>query len=151
MLESLYTDKETVENMDAQLDSIAEKLVSVLSLLKHSSLIRYYDPDGNGTSLAARLALKVYQQESKIEDVAETWSEENREAVLVILDRSMDLFSPLMHRLSYEAAIHDLLEVTNENTVRIPGTDESKQIVLDLKDTYFVSVLLFLVLPPKLD
>ncbi len=132
-----------MELVDAQLESIAERLLSVLSLLKHSSIIRYYDPDGTGSSLAARLALKVYQQESKIEDIIETWPEENREAVLVILDRSIDPFSPLMHRLSYQAAINDLLEVENGNVVKIPGTDESKQIVIDLKDTHFVSTLFY--------
>lgn len=37
--------------------------------------------------------------------------------VLLVVDRSMDLFAPLLHEFTYQAMVHDLLPVTDGDKV----------------------------------
>ncbi len=78
--------------------------------------IKYYDPQGDASSISARLALNVYRQMDILDSIQDNWSKENRTAQLVILDRTVDPFIPLIHSLCYHAAIQDLLSV-DENLV----------------------------------
>lgn len=69
-------------------------------------------------------------------------------ATLVILDRSLDHASPLLHEFTYQAMITDLLPVEPSGTAlkynyeygQSDGTTGAKEVVLDESDTIYTSV-----------
>jgi hypothetical protein len=108
-----------------------------LANLRHVPLIKYYDPVKSGKTLAARLAWKLYQKSDIFDELEKQWPIENREAHFVIIDRSFDVFIPLIHSLCYHAAIQDLLSVENDNRVTVTDDQNETPIILDSQDTYF--------------
>ena len=130
--------EQSLEDLDLKLDGIAEKVTAMLTTLRHTPVIKYYNPDGKATSLSARLAWKIYQKAQEYEDVSESWPKENKEALLILLDRSFDAFTPFMHSLSYHAAIEDLLDIEDGYKVNLPCLEEGKPILLDADDIHHV-------------
>lgn len=78
--------------------------------------VRYYsprNPEHEAGVLCSHLARFVQQeldQYAKMHDDFPPLSSRPR-GVLIITDRSMDLFAPLVHEFTYQAMVHDLLPV----------------------------------------
>jgi syntaxin-binding protein 1 len=93
-----------LEELDIHLSSLAEQLQQVFPTLDNKPVIKYFEPTGKKTGLAARMARKLSALFPASDNVGE-------EAELLILDRSFDMFAPLIHSLTYEAACYDFLDV----------------------------------------
>jgi len=104
---------------------IADKLVSVCATLKEYPTIRY----SANTPLAPSLASIV---QDKLDDLRKHSPEFNTAAksssgsTLLILDRTYDVMTPILHEFTYQAMIYDLLPVENDHYKFSSATNEGK-------------------------
>ncbi|MCJ1288299.1 vacuolar sorting protein VPS33/slp1 [Xylographa opegraphella] len=129
---------------------LAQRIVSVCVSLEEYPTIRYYRPHsplheaGVLCSHLARFVQEGLDQHAKHHGDFPPPSSRPR-GVLIITDRSMDLFAPLLHEFTYQAMVHDLLPlkqgdrpyyktVLNEGTSR----EEVKEMELGEQDKIWV-------------
>ena len=84
--------------------------MSLLVTIEENPYVRYYSP-GTSVTVADKLA-KVLQNE--MNNYGELDSDfnalkEKKRATLIIIDRSFDMISPLIHEFTYQAMLNDLL------------------------------------------
>ncbi|RKO89604.1 Sec1-like protein [Blyttiomyces helicus] len=119
-----------------ELEKMAKKITSVLSSLGEYPHIRYYDPAasaGAKPSSTSKLALLVQAEldtlcrlDSKFPPVSR-----RQRAVFLIVDRSLDVMTPLMHDFAYQPFTGDLLGVEDGKYLP-PG--ETNHAILDDSD-----------------
>ncbi|RVX74120.1 hypothetical protein B0A52_01952 [Exophiala mesophila] len=124
------------------LDTLTQKIVSVCVSLGEYPLIRYYKPGENRRYAADVLcyhlasfvqnALDEYARDERNNFPPQSQSNRPR-AVLFITDRTMDLASPFVHELTYQAMAMDLLpvrddedKVTYKNVIRRGQPDQEE-------------------------
>ncbi|KAI9333051.1 Sec1-like protein [Zopfochytrium polystomum] len=110
----------TDSEVDVLIGGIAKKLRSALATLNEQPYIRYHSPDGSMESLSARLATSLHKEMLDLKKFDPNFPKPtpydfNGPATLLIVDRSIDLISPLLHTLSYQSLVHDLFEVEEED------------------------------------
>ncbi|KAJ3272647.1 Syntaxin-binding protein 3 [Terramyces sp. JEL0728] len=127
----LYQNKSTLK-LDNTLDDIAEKVPN----------IKYFDPNGAGTNLAARAAWKVYQKAEELEETKQEWPADNITADLLIIDRSADTLTPILHDLYYQSIIQDLFYVEDGKKLHLPTDEIRDEKIFELsdKDQFFMKL-----------
>ena len=140
----------------SHLDSITQKLVSMCVSLGEYPLIRFYKPKDHQRHAADVLCYHLASfVQSALDDHARDprndfppQNQGNRpRAVLLITARSMDLMSPFVHELTYQAMAMDLLpirddedKITYRNIIRRGQADqEEKEVEIDEKDNLWVT------------
>ncbi|KAI8614150.1 Sec1-like protein [Chytriomyces sp. MP71] len=127
----------------SELESVASKLLSVFSTLGELPHIRFHDPTGEKSGLSFQLATMLQQQlDYKCEHEPEFPPKTSfKQPILILLDRSFDLMSPLVHEFTYQAMMNDLLVLEDgkyvyqaEENPETPTT-EAKSAVNDPKVT----------------
>ncbi|KAL9127788.1 MAG: hypothetical protein Q9217_003394, partial [Psora testacea] len=104
------------------MDNLAQKMVSICVSLGEYPTIRYHSPRGathEASVLCSHLARFVQlemDQYAKYHEDFPPPSPRPRGA-LIITDRSMDLFAPLVHEFTYQAMVHDLLPLTEGDKI----------------------------------
>lgn len=132
------------------LDDLARKIVSVCVSLGEYPSIRYHSPLNPSheasvlCSHLARFAQLELDQYAKYHEDFPPPSPRPR-GVLIITDRSMDLFAPLLHEFTYQAMIHDLLPLKEGDKIyfRSPGEPgdpkgSTKDVEISEKDAIWV-------------
>ncbi|KAJ3117284.1 Syntaxin-binding protein 3, partial [Phlyctochytrium bullatum] len=130
------------EALDASISKISSRLLDFLITLGDAVDIRYYDPSGRKATLSSRLAYNLHGRVEGLRSIDPNliptfpdlpysalnhdWS---RSSVLVLVDRSLDLLTPLLHILSYQSLMHDFYEIRED----IRG--EEKHLVCDFNPT----------------
>ncbi|KAI9092656.1 Sec1-like protein [Phlyctochytrium arcticum] len=96
--------------MAAELTGIAQKMISVLSTLGDYPYIRYYGPP-NSNTLSAKLAHRIQEELDALCRLDPDFPPPSpyKRSVLIIVDRSLDMVSPLVHEFTYQAMMNDLL------------------------------------------
>lgn len=129
----------------------AFKIVSVCVSLGEYPSIRYFNPQKStheAAVLCAHLArfvqLELDQYAKYHEDFPPTSSRPR--GALIITDRSMDLYAPLIHEFTYQAMIHDLLPIIDGDKIvyRTPANpsdpvSEVKNVEISEKDNIWVA------------
>ncbi|KAJ3104442.1 Syntaxin-binding protein 3 [Phlyctochytrium planicorne] len=129
------------EVLDDSISKVSDKILDVLLTLDDEIDIRYYDPSGKRVTLSSRLAMNLQDRISALRSVnsrtlpsmpqipytssSHDW---HRSSVLVIVDRSLDLLTPLLHNLSYQALMNDFYEIKQEIV------DDKKHLVCDFDE-----------------
>ncbi|CAO1601596.1 syntaxin binding protein 1 [Xanthoria calcicola] len=104
------------------MEELAQKIVSLCVSLGEYPTIRYYNPkkpSHEASILCSHLARFVQtqlDQHAKYNTDFPPLSSRPR-GVLIIADRSLDLFAPLLHEFTYQAMVHDLLPLTEGDKV----------------------------------
>ncbi|CAD6593893.1 MAG: vacuolar sorting protein VPS33/slp1 [Alectoria sarmentosa] len=104
------------------MDGLAQKIVSICVSLGEYPTIRYHsplNPAHEASVLCSHLARFVQlelDQYAKFHEDFPPPSPRPRGA-LIITDRSMDLFAPVVHEFTYQAMIHDLLPLVEGDKV----------------------------------
>ncbi|KIW86379.1 hypothetical protein Z517_01775 [Fonsecaea pedrosoi CBS 271.37] len=137
------------------LDGVTQKLVSICVSLGEYPLIRFYKPREHQRHTADVLC---YHLASFVQSALDDYARDPRNdfppqnpgnrprAVLLITDRSMDLMSPFVHELTYQAMAMDLLpirddedKITYRNIIRRGQPDqEEKDVEITEKDNLWV-------------
>ena len=137
----------------AHLDALTSKIVSVCVSLGEYPVVKYYrprNPRHEASVLCSHLASFV---QGALDSYAAAHSNSfpppssRPRSMLFITDRSMDLMSPVVHELTYQAMAMDLLpirdddeKVTYRNTIRRGEPDqEEKDIELNDADKLWVA------------
>ena len=114
-----------------RLTSTLEQMISIFSTLSDVPNIRYFDPLQSRTSLSCRFAHALQHSIDRYKEIDPDWpyaatgrsgpldagaegSGKQREyetTQLIVLDRSMDVCICLLHCLTYQAAVWDLMGV----------------------------------------
>lgn len=135
---------------DREVESIAGRVSSLLVTLRDFPVIRYKagkpvevgDPPGQEgrSQVTSRLAMLIREKALTLQRAGTLPDRETCD--VLILDRSFDVVAPVFHEWTYEAMIHDLLDVDG-NTVRYKaetqtGKSEEKEMVLGENDELFL-------------
>lgn len=139
----------------SHLDSITQKIVSICVSLGEYPLIRFYKPKEHQRHAADVLcyhlatfvqnALDDYARDPRNDFPPQNQGNRPR-GVLLITDRSMDLMTPFVHELTYQAMAMDLLpiqddnaKITYRNIIRRGQPDqEEKEVEISEKDNLWV-------------
>lgn len=139
----------------SHLEALTQKIVSICVSLGEYPLIRYYKPRENQRHAADVLS---YHIASFVQGALDDYARDERNnfppqsqavrprAVLIITDRSMDLASPFVHELTYQAIAMDLLpirddedKITYRNVIRRGMPDEEeKDVEINERDNLWV-------------
>lgn len=129
------------EYRQVELEMIAHRIATACVTLSEYPIVRYGSSTLNGWDqpLPRKLASMV---QDKIDELfrldTEIDANDRPRSTLLILDRTFDLYAPLLHEYTYQAMIHDLVniegnkyeyETTNANSQTI-----KKSIILDEDD-----------------
>jgi len=104
------------------MDELAQKIVSICVSLGEYPTIRYHSPKNPAheasvlcSHLARFVQLELHHYAKYHEDFPPP-SPRPRGA-LIITDRSMDLFAPLVHEFTYQAMVHDVLPLSEGDKI----------------------------------
>ena len=133
------------------LDDLSQKIVSVCVSLGEYPTIRYHSPKNpthEASVLCSHLARFVQlelDQYAKYHEDFPPPSPRPRGA-LIITDRSMDLFAPIIHEFTYQAMVHDLLPLIEGDKIMYKtslqehgGTGSAKNVEIGEKDALWVN------------
>lgn len=140
----------------SHLETLTQKIVSICISLGEYPLIRYYKPREHQKHAADVLS---YHIASFVQGALDEYARDERNnfppqsqavrprAVLFITDRSMDLASPFVHELTYQAIAMDLLpirddedKITYRNVIRRGQPDEEeKEVEISERDNLWVA------------
>lgn len=109
------------------LHHLKDKLLTVMVSLKEFPYIQY-----QGTKLCEELASKVNASLNELNELKLLKPE--RKSICLILDRTVDMVTPVLHDYSYKALIYDFFDVDENSFLSIPSED-IKDHKLDDKDT----------------
>ncbi|KAL6945245.1 hypothetical protein ACO0QE_002694 [Hanseniaspora vineae] len=122
----LFYNKSCIDLVDKIVERTVLSLLSVCVLTGEYPIIRYCETSdesyqlNNATLVAQKIAtdlhdaLKAYALNN--EDFPPVTNEKRKASVLIITDRSFDLFSPIIHSFSYQAMAYDLVNNLNIQT-----------------------------------
>ncbi|KAI8325469.1 Sec1-like protein, partial [Martensiomyces pterosporus] len=133
-------------NCNEELDLISKKLVNVCGALKDDPVVRFFSPDPEiyGNTKARRLAFLFHTEMERVRQALPPQtpggggggsSSSRVPTELIIVDRSADPLAPILHEFTYEAMVHDLLDIEDGNkfhyTIKLAsGAEEVKTVVL---------------------
>nr|XP_043613092.1 SNARE-interacting protein KEULE-like [Erigeron canadensis] len=148
--EELYGDMEVSRNGDEYLTAMANRIATVFASMLEFPSVRYraaksLDPTTMTTFcdlIPTKLAAAVWNCLMKYKTLPSFPQIETCE--LLILDRSIDQVAPIIHEWTYDAIIHDLLEMDGNKYVHeVPsktGGFENKEALLEEHDPVWLEL-----------
>lgn len=122
------------------LATIVDKLVTVCATLNEYPHIRY---PANST-ICQSLAEAFHRQMNEFVAAAPSWwyygmqgHMERDRSTLLLLDRSIDVLSPLMHEFTYQAMVNDLLPI-DDDKISYKAESVTKDVLLNDNDELWV-------------
>ncbi|GJQ86624.1 Slh [Trypoxylus dichotomus] len=135
--------------MELIMDNIVDSLFSVFVTLGSVPIIR--SPKGNAAEMVAKKLDKKLRENlfdarnNLFHSDAQTGNFNFQRPLLIVLDRNIDMATPLHHTWTYQALTHDVLDLTlnrvvvEEQTI-VGGTkSKTKPYELDSKDKFWVT------------
>ncbi|KAJ2850044.1 syntaxin binding protein 1 [Coemansia brasiliensis] len=131
-----------LDTVGKDLDAAADRLLSVVVSLNIRPYIRYYKPSASAPyaasqslllpgsekaetlcpriaeSMAALIQGKLndyYSHEQSNSEGRENYVDTLDPSVIIVVDRSIDLYAPLLHEFTYQALVHDLVDLERGN------------------------------------
>lgn len=127
------------EGAASEKHEIAEQIVTVLATLNEAPAIRYVKNDK--VRVARELATIVQKRLDEFQRLNKHW-EPKTDSTLLILGREIDTLAPVLHEFTYQAMVHDLLDISDDKYVYTAkdGSDRpvEKTAILDEKDDLWV-------------
>ncbi|CAG8566658.1 2719_t:CDS:10 [Funneliformis caledonium] len=145
----LYSPEENA-GFDDELRILAKKLLSVCISLGENPLIRYQrslDSDHPTKALPYKLAMLVQNELDSFVRLNPGFPPQDStrpRGVLFIVDRTIDMYSPILHEFTYQAMANDLLPIEdgkyNYNYTGEDGSQATKEAILDETDSIWVEI-----------
>jgi len=126
---TLYINKNDIGD---EISRTAQQLVALTLTLEEEPHVRY----SKASRRAEQLALMFDQKFNDIKQNLQNWKPNEQRSTLIILDRSDDPLTPLLHELTYQSMVMDLLadSFDNNGKIKLGDTDDEKGQVCDLPD-----------------
>ncbi|TPX58052.1 hypothetical protein PhCBS80983_g03413 [Powellomyces hirtus] len=108
-----------------ELERIGKRLAAVLASLGEYPYIRYHDPsNGLKPSTNAKLANMVQVELDNLSRIDKNFPppSQYQRAILLIIDRSADIITPLLHHFTYQSMVMDVLGIA-DMTYQPPDAD----------------------------
>ncbi|KAJ3064016.1 vacuolar sorting protein VPS33/slp1 [Podochytrium sp. JEL0797] len=130
---------QTPSHLNYELAPVAKRLVSVLATLGEYPYIRYYTPptptitpNSTNTPLIEKFATLVQDELDELARIDKSFPPPSNypRAILLLVDRGVDVVSPLLHEFSYQALVNDALTLEDGNKI-VNKADEGKLTTLD--------------------
>lgn len=123
------------EQAEDHLRLMAEKLAGMLNLLNELPVIRFLRTNSGRLAICEKLAQKVQSMCDSSYRLA--MPEQKNRATLLILERSQDPVTPILHEFTYQAMANDLLESNFQGHKVTYSSEEGekKEIILDENDS----------------
>ncbi|KAJ3378709.1 vacuolar sorting protein VPS33/slp1, partial [Entophlyctis sp. JEL0112] len=138
---------QTPSHLNYELAPVAKRLVSVLATLGEYPYIRYYSPptptitpaSSNGP-LVEKFSRLVQDELDELARIDKSFPPQTTfsRAILLIVDRGLDVVAPLVHEFTYQALVNDYLVLEDGNKI-VNRSDDDKVAVLDETDKIWVS------------
>ncbi|MCD7473058.1 hypothetical protein HAX54_014642 [Datura stramonium] len=151
-LEELYGDEEGSRKGDLCLNVMANRIATVFASLREFPLVRYraaksLDPTTMTTFrdlIPTKLAAGVWNFLTKYKSTLPHFPQ-TETCELLIVDRSVDQISPIIHEWTYDAMCHDLLNMDGNKYVHeVPGKaggpPEKKDVLLEDHDPIWLEL-----------
>ncbi|KAH9464613.1 hypothetical protein MJO28_001686 [Puccinia striiformis f. sp. tritici] len=150
--------REALEAWEDEVRWMSKSLINLFATLGERPYIRYYNPSNTPALGPAAQAQEPLCKSlaSYLEQDLAAYCDSNDEfppvvdpprprATMYIVERAMDLFSPLLHEFTYQSMCHDLLEITEGNKYchsyqDQSGETEEKEHTLGEEDKVWVEV-----------
>mmetsp|Transcript_37856 Transcript_37856/g.55757 ORF Transcript_37856/g.55757 Transcript_37856/m.55757 type:complete len:655 (+) Transcript_37856:107-2071(+) len=129
--------------------TIVDKLVTVCATANEYPHIRYPAE----SDMCKRLAMLFHAKMNEFVGRSPTWwyhggqgHTDRERSTLLLLDRTIDMLSPLMHEFTYQAMVHDLLPIDDDKIKYKPevgennGEAEEKEVLLNENDELWVEL-----------
>ncbi|XP_053549796.1 syntaxin-binding protein 3 [Bombina bombina] len=128
------------EDKESAMQSMAQQIVTLCATLEENPGVRYKkDPLGNAEELANFVEEKLVQYYKTDE---KDQFKEKSQSQLLILDRGFDPVSTVLHELTFQAMVYDLLPIENDvykySSEKMTGKD--KEARLDESDELWVKI-----------
>ncbi|KAG4090299.1 Sec1-like protein [Neocallimastix lanati (nom. inval.)] len=119
-----------------EVENVAKKLVSLLATLGEDPIIRYYDPNGDRRTIAARVAFQLENELENLRKMDPSFPPKTNyeRTTLIVVDRTIDTSGPLVHEFTYQAMVNDLIGLENGSKYIQNGASGEKAVILDEKD-----------------
>lgn len=142
-LPHLYSHNSSVvrEKRPICVEQIAEQLATLCASLGEYPSIRYRYSSQVSVDIAQALMNRL--QAYKADDPSMGEGAQKQQSQILILDRGFDLVSPLLHELTYQAMVYDLLDIQNDvykYEVQAGGDYILKDALLDENDEQWVKL-----------
>ncbi|XP_017342535.1 syntaxin-binding protein 3 isoform X1 [Ictalurus punctatus] len=121
--ESIYSSNS--QDRGLTLETIADQVVSLCATLDEYPGVRYRkDSVADYAKLLAELVDNKLARYYELDDSSK--KKEKTQAQLIIIDRGFDPVSPILHELTYQAMVYDLIPINND-TYRYKAKDGSEK------------------------
>ncbi|KAJ1656863.1 syntaxin binding protein 1 [Dispira simplex] len=135
-----------VETAPLEMEHVARQLVSLCNTLHINPLIRYHQPDDYNPCKLSREAAVLFQTEMDkfLQHHTNYASSTQGQTVCLVLDRSVDLYTPFLHEFTYQAMCMDLLNIQDggkyQYEVETGQGVTQKEVILDDEDPLWVEL-----------
>merc|ERR1711953_101639 len=128
---------ESSQNRQDRLERYADQLATLCSILGEYPSIRPENESQNAIDLAHFLQAKLNGFKADNPKLGEGPFKDQTQ--LIIVDRGYDPVAPIIHELTYQAMVNDLLEMDGDviryTTTNDQGQEQLKEVILDEHDT----------------
>lgn len=123
-------------------DRIADQLATVCAMMGEYPSVRYRNEVSRTAEVAEALQNRLDAYKAEKRELGS--APEKAKSQLIILDRGFDVTTPLLHELTYQAMVYDLLSIKNDiysfQATTMGGDQKKKDAILDEKDEIWVTL-----------
>eukprot|EP01125_Pyxidicula_operculata_P021399 TRINITY_DN8225_c0_g1_i1.p1 TRINITY_DN8225_c0_g1~~TRINITY_DN8225_c0_g1_i1.p1 ORF type:complete len:621 (+),score=154.98 TRINITY_DN8225_c0_g1_i1:222-1865(+) len=135
---NLYSKTQTSQNEERS--SISDKLATVISTMGENPIIRYSRSNSN----CAAIASMVHDRLEKLRKGGQLKGTSSTRSIMLILDRTHDLMAPLVHELTYQAMVEDIIQPPNDvykyTFVDGENNEQEREVILNENDPIWRAV-----------
>ncbi|OMO65382.1 Sec1-like protein [Corchorus olitorius] len=152
VFEDLFGVEENTSQSDSNLSVMAGRIASVFASLKEFPFVRYRaaksidatTPTTVSDLIPTKLAARVWNSLMRYKETVPNFPQ-TETCELLILDRSIDQISPVIHEWFYDAMCHDLLNMEGNKYVQeVPGKNGGppvkKEVILEEHDPIWLEI-----------